>query len=275
MKALNGKKIASQILVNLKKKLKNTKSKPTLAVVLVGHDPASKLYVSLKQKQANLVGIDFKEYHLPTSTEELKIIDLIKELNEDNSISGIIVQLPLPVFLNTDKIINTIDPLKDVDGFTKKNRKEIALVPVLPQAFLEILDSIKFKLKDKKIAAVVNSEIFGKTLKNIFEKEGASCDFLVKMVCLDRGLENFLNQADVVISATGCPELIKGNMLKKDAVVLDAGIFKENKKVLGDVDWSSISQKAAWATPTPGGVGPVTVAVLLRNVFLASKLKNK
>ena len=271
MKSLDGRKVANHILTDLKKQVSKAKKTPKLAVVLVGDNPVSKLYVSLKEKKAKQAGIDFEKYYLPAGTEELKIINLIKDLNIDETVNGIIVQLPLPAFLDADKVVNTISSFKDVDGFTKKNRKSLDLLPVLPQAFLELLFSIKFDLKGKKVAAVVNSEIFGKTLKSIFEKSGASCKFLVKRVCLDKGLQHFLSDADVVISATGCPELIKGTMLKEGAVLLDAGIFKTGKKVIGDADWQSISQKAAFATPTPGGTGPVTVAVLLRNVFLAAK----
>ncbi len=280
MKLINGTKIARKITSGLKKEIGKLKSKPHLAVILVGNDAASKLYVSLKEKKAAEIGVAFSKHLFSPSVDAGEVVNLIKELNEDEKVSGIIVQLPLPPFFDPDKIINTIAPEKDVDGFCEKNRKnllagkELTLKPVLPQAFLEILRSVKIKLAGKKVAAVVNSEIFGKTLAAVFEQENARCDYLVKKVCLDKGLEDFLREADVVISATGCPGLIKGGMIKQGATLLDAGVSREGKKTRGDVDAQSVEKKAAYLTPTPLGVGPVTVAMLLANVFLAFKNKN-
>lgn len=279
MKLINGKKIATRILADLKKKIAKTKRKPKLAVILVGNDAASRLYVSLKEQKAREAGIDLKKYELPASTEEKKVLELVEGLNDDKATDGILVQLPLPSFFKTDRITNSIKQEKDVDGFGDKNRQDVLaarspiLPPVLPSALKEILKANKIKLKGKKVAAVVNSEIFGKILCSILEKEGARAEYLVKKVCLDKGLEDFLGEADIVISVTGCPGLIKGNMVKKGVVLLDAGIFWQGKKVVGDVDIESVKERAAWLTPTPGGVGPVTVATLLKNVYLASKLK--
>lgn len=281
MRLINGTKVARKILANLKKEVGKKKSKPHLAVVLIGNDAASKLYVSLKEKKAAEVGIEFSKHFFSSDADAAKIISQIKKLNQNERINGIIVQLPLPPFFDTDKIVNSVVPEKDVDGFGEKNRKNLlagkeqTLKPVLPQAFLEILRSVKINLDGKKVAAVVNSEIFGKTLKAIFEDQGAKCEFLVKKVCLDKGLEDFLKEADIVISVTGCPGIIKGGMLKEGAIVLDAGVFRDGKKIIGDLDAGSVKEKVAYLTPTPGGVGPVTVVMLLQNVYLAFKNKNK
>ena len=277
MRLIDGKKISEKLAKELKREVKKLKKKPKLAVVLVGSDPASRLYVDLKEKKCGEVGLDFEKYVLPLSVSEKEVVALVKTLNAEEAVDGIIVQLPLPSFMNPEKIINAIDARKDVDGFTEKNRKNLlsgkepVLKPVLPHAFLTALLSEKIDLRDKKVGAVVNSEIFGRVLKAVFEKNGAKCDYLVKRVCLDKGLDEFLKNADIIISMTGCPGMIKGNMLKDGVVALDAGIARADNKILGDVDLESVKSKASLVTPTPGGIGPITVITLLWNVYLASR----
>jgi len=262
MKLLKGKPIADKILKDLKDKIKKEKIKPALAVFLVGENEASEIYVRLKKKAAKKIGMYFFVYRFKSNAQEKKIISRIGHLNRNPRVSGIIVQLPLPDKLDADKIIGAIDPKKDVDGFHPGNRK---LLPVFPQAILEILNSTKSSLKNKSAVILANSQTFGEKMKEILQKEKIKAEFTLGLK------KNKLKTADIIISAVGKAEIIKGAMLKTGAIVIDGGITKKGKKVLGDVDFESVKEKVSFITPVPGGVGPVTIACLLRNVYLASK----
>lgn len=276
MELFDGKKAAGKILAELKKEIKTAKLKPSFAVILVGENEASKLYIKLKKKAAAKIGISVKEYFFDSQVLEEEIINKIKELNEDGSVSGIIVQLPLPAVFNAEKIIEAIDPKKDIDGFHKKNRrllekKQACLMPVLPSAILIVIKSALLD-KDKKILALVNSEIFGQTLKLVLEQEGYKVTYSVCKTCIVLGIEKEVKEADVLITVCGCPNFIKGDMIKEGAILVDAGITRfHDGKVVGDVDRESVKGKAAFLTPVPGGIGPLSVALLLKNVFLAAK----
>ncbi len=279
MKLFDGKKTAQKILKQLAADIKKSKIRPRLAVILVGDDETSRLYIKLKKQAAEKVGIEVEEFNFPAQASEREIIERINVLSQDEKIHGILVQLPLPAAFNADRIINSINPLKDVDGFHKENQKLLQkdkskLMPVLPLAILvAILQASKNNLKGKKAMALVNSEIFGRVLKLILEKEGLAVEYLVRNTCLILGAEEKLKSADILITVCGCPALIKGEIIKKGAILIDAGITRyHDGKVMGDVDQESVSQKAAFLTPMPGGIGPVTLALLLRNVFLAARL---
>jgi len=279
MRIFNGKKNAEKILKNIGEKIKEEKTKPILAVIMVGENESSKLYLKLKKKAAAKIGIEVKEYIFNSQTKEEEIIDKIKELNNDSKTNGIIVQLPLPSTLNTDKIIGTINPLKDVDGFSETNRQllkkgEAKLKPVLPTAIhLAIEAALKNEARNKKILALVNSDIFGQTLKLLLEKEGLKSDYLVRNTCIVLGAENKIKAADILIVACGCPNFIKGDVIKDGAVLIDAGITRfHDGRVVGDIDRESVKNKASFLTPVPGGIGPLTIALLLKNVYLAAKL---
>ena len=261
MKLLKGKAIADKILNNLKKRIKQEKLKPALVVLLIGENKASKIYVKLKKEAAKKIRMDFFVFRFKAQVSENKIMELIKHANRNRRINGIIVQLPLPKKFNTRKIINSINPQRDVDGFGPETKFR----PVFPQAILEILKSTKTKLRNKRAVIIANSKTFGDTMKKILEKEKVQAQYALIL------RKEQLKNADIIISAVGKPGLIKGDMVKRNAIIIDGGITKIGKKVLGDVDFNSVKNKASFITPVPGGVGPVTIACLLKNVYLAAK----
>lgn len=269
MKLLQGKKIADKILSDLKKKISAQKNKPSLAVILVGNDRASQLYIRLKKKAAERVGIKFQLFRFSAKAKEAAIIQKIRELNNDKKISGMIVQLPLPKNFQTQKIMDAINPRKDADGFSTK--KIADLQPVFPQAIVEMLIASRAKLQGKKAVVVANSEKFGEIMVDTLKKKKISGIYILSSR-LKKNIEK-MQSADIIISAVGQPGLIKDKIIKKCAIIVDGGITKKGKKVLGDVDFYSIKNKAAFLTPVPGGVGPVTIACLLRNTYLASLKK--
>lgn len=269
MKLLQGKEIAERIINKLQREISSKKNKPSLAVVLIGNDKASHLYVNLKRKAAEKIRIKFQLFKFSLKTEEKEIIQKIRELNADNKISGMIVQLPLPKNLNTQRIINEIDPRKDVDGFSIKN--SFHLQPVFPQAIMEILASSQVKLQGKKAMVIANSEKFGEVMVNTLRQKKIKARYI-----LFKNIKNKIDsikKVEIIISAVGKPKLITNKMIKKGAIIIDGGITKKGKKVFGDVDCASVKNKADFLTPVPGGVGPVTIACLLKNTYLAS-LKN-
>ena len=209
------------------------------------------------------MGIDFELFRFSEENSEMEILEKINELNKDEKTSGIIVQLPLPEKFATQKIINAIDPKKDVDGFHPENK---ILPAVFPEAMLELLKSTN-EYVGKKAIVVANSEIFGEKMCEVLQKENIEGEYvLAQNISAEK-----LNQADILISAVGQQGIIKGEMVKEGAIVIDGGISKIDDKVLGDVDFENVKNKTSYITPVPGGVGPMTIACLLRNVFLASK----
>ncbi len=277
MKLFNGKAVANKILKELKEAIAKEKKSPALAVILVGDDEASRLYVKLKKSAAKKVGIDFEEHNFSAKAKEQEIIDKIIELNKNKAVSGVVIQLPLPAVLSADRIIDAIDPAKDVDGFHKTNRKLLEkgtgiLMPVLPLVILTALDNAKKLYFGKNVLALVNSDVFGQALKTVLAGEGFKVDYLVRNTCVLFGAEKELRAADILISVCGCPNMRKRESIKEGAILIDAGITRyHDGKVVGDIDQKSVAGKAAFLTPVPGGLGPLTVALLLRNVYLAAK----
>lgn len=271
---LKGKKISDKILEDLKIRIRKEKLKPGLAVVLVGKNPASEIYVRLKKKAAGKVGIIFHLYRFPEKSKEAAIIGKIRKLSSDKKISGIIVQLPLPGALNRQRIISAIDRKKDADGFHPKNpslfsRGSKEIFPVLPKTIVKILEFSKVNLKNKKALIIANSIEFGGTMKKALRSKKIRATYI-----LARDLKKYpskVKNSDIIVTLVGRPGLITGNMLKEGVMVVDGGITKVGKKVLGDVDLKSVQNKASYVTPVPGGVGPVTIACLLENVYLLSK----
>lgn len=284
MKLLEGKKISDKILANIKKKIKSEDSRIGLAVVLVVGNKSSEIYVRLKKKAAEKIGIKFYLYKFTRAAGEKQIIAKIKKLNADKKINGIIVQLPLPKKLNTQKIINAIDPRKDADGFHPDNLEtylegKCEICPVFSSAIARIIQTVPktefskiLKLgfrKELKAVIIANSKEFGSITEILLGREKINAKYI-----LYKQWKKYLPQikkADILISAVGKPKLIKAEMIKKGAIVIDGGITKKGKKVLGDVDFKSVKNKSAYLTPVPGGVGPVTIACLLENVYLLSK----
>jgi len=261
MKIINGKKIADRILADLKKEIKKKKLKPSLAVILVGDNPVSLLYVQKKEQAAQKIGIEIRKYNLSKQTSEKEILEIIDSLNQDSQINGILVQLPLPKNISADRIIQAIAPQKDVDGFTLKSKFDSPFILSIWQA----LEETKESLRDKKIIALVNSDVFGKALyRFFFEHE------LIRVEYITQGDKRKIKQADVLITALGWPNLINNSMIKESAILIDGGINKVGGKTVGDVDSESVKEKAKWLAPMPGGLGPMTVAFLLKNIVLAA-----
>jgi methylenetetrahydrofolate dehydrogenase (NADP+) / methenyltetrahydrofolate cyclohydrolase len=274
MQLLKGKKIANKILKDLKEVLQRQKNMPGLAVILIGENKASKVYIGLKKKAAKEVGINFYLYKFKTKVKEAAIISKIKELNDDKKINGIIVQLPLPVGLPTQKIINTIDARKDADGFHPVNLKAFLtdkprVYPVFPKAIMKTLEFSRAKLKNKRAVIIANSKIFGKIMRAAMQQKEIKADYVLAGKVKNNLAK--IKEAEIIITAVGKPSLIKSYMLKENIVVIDGGITKTGKKVAGDIDFNSVKDKASYITPVPGGVGPVTIACLLENVCLLSK----
>lgn len=278
MNLLYGKTLADEILANLKNAILKQEKKPSLAVVLVGNDKASQIYVKLKEKAAKEIGVEFFKYLMAETEDQEEILNLIDFLNKDEEINGIIVQLPLPVGFETEKIITTIDPQKDIDGFQKENAKkflkgEAILWPVFPLAIIRLIEQSKENLINKKAIVIANSAEFGKIMSAALQQKKIKASYiLAKDVSF-----NFekIKTSDIVVSAVGSPGLIKGEMLKKGAIVIDGGIEKVGKKVLGDVNFASTENNSGFLTPVPGGVGPMTIACLLENVYKAFKAQQK
>ncbi len=261
MQKIDGKKIADEILANLKSNIKNSGSKPGLAVLLVGEDRASQIYVGLKERAAKEIGLNFEKVLFDEHVDEDIIISKIEDLNGNDNIHGIIVQLPLPEKFNTDKIINAISPKKDADGFRESSENEN---PVFPTAIIKMIESVDREVKTAAI--ITKSEKFGEMMKLQLEKRGISSEYIF----CDNISNADLGGYDAIISACGIPNLIKSEIVKDEAIIIDGGISKEGNKVLGDADIESFEDTNCYLSPVPGGVGPVTVACLLESVYKLS-----
>ena len=270
MQLLNGKLIANQMLDEVRKdvgQLLTAKRVPQLSVLLLGRNPASVQYVKTKESTAKAVGIEVTIYRLKVSTGQAKLIELIRKLNHDKKVTGILIQMPLPNHIVREKVIWAIDPTKDVDGFQMRQ-----FDPPAARAILEILRFYQIPIVRKKMLIVGEGFLVGRPLAVLATKHGASVSTTdSKTANLGLAIRN----ADIIVSATGVPKLIKGNWVNERQVVIDAGGGALSGKVVGDVDFKQVAKKVRAITPVPGGVGPVTVAVLLQNVVKAAKLKKK
>jgi methylenetetrahydrofolate dehydrogenase (NADP+) / methenyltetrahydrofolate cyclohydrolase len=251
--------------------------RPNLAIILVGDREDSRLYVAMKEREAKKVGIDTHVYRCAADTPEKEILAMIEYLNKDPLIDAILVQLPLPEGFDTDKIIRTLDPEKDADRFHPENRKILLntcdhgrIMPPVQAVILEILENVKCDPAGKIAVIIANSAIFGSTIAKALECRGATTA-IVKAD--DNDLQNKTLQADILISAAGRAKLITAAMVKPGAVVIDVGISREVKGVRGDVDFENVKKVAGHITPVPGGVGPMTIAMLFRNTLELYKRK--
>ncbi len=259
---------------------------PTLAAVLVGDDPASQVYVQNKERACQQTGMQSRLVRLPSETSTDELLDLLAELNEDASVSGILVQLPLPAGVDTQQVLDAVNPEKDVDAFAPENvgllvQGRPRFLPCTPHGVLQILWRHQVTLAGKHVVIVGRSEIVGKPLANMLVQRdaGLGVDFAnaTVTVCHSRSenLTAHLQQADVVVAAVGQPKMITGQMLKPGAVVIDVGINRVEQGLVGDVDFDSACQTASAITPVPGGVGPLTIAMLLRNTLTACQLQHR
>lgn len=277
---LDGKKLAETMQAELQQKViaqtEQGLRAPGLAVILVGNDPASTIYVTKKRETCERVGLFSLAYDLPTDTNQDKLLKLINELNQDSRIDGILVQLPLPQHIDTNLILEAIDPKKDVDGFHPFNlgrlaQRRPALRPCTPYGVIKLLESINYKPHGLHAVVVGASNIVGRPMA--LELLLAGCTVTV---ChrFTHDLAKHVNQADILVAAVGKPHFIKTNWIKSGAIVIDVGINRlENGKLVGDIDFTTAKDKASWITPVPGGVGPMTVTMLLWNTWEAFKNK--
>ncbi|MBU4082375.1 bifunctional 5,10-methylenetetrahydrofolate dehydrogenase/5,10-methenyltetrahydrofolate cyclohydrolase [Patescibacteria group bacterium] len=252
MKIIDGRKIADGILARLKKEIERRRINPCLAVILVGDNPSSVLYIKAKEKAAEKIGVRIKKFFLPANSSENEILEVIKKLNNNLEINGILVQMPLPKGISPDRIIKEISPEKDVDGLLPKSGFDSPFI----LSIWEALQATKENLENKKIIALVNSEIFGERMSMFFKKKG-----------LNLKTEARSREADVLITALGQPGVIKGDMVKQGVILIDGGISRVDGRTAGDIDEESVKQKAKWLSPVPGGLGPLTVAFLLKNLI--------
>lgn len=278
-KILDGKKTASQIRQSLKEEIAKLQKKPSLKVILIGDNPSSLIYVKNKNKYASEVGIESDVIHLPPSITENKLIEQINKLNNDKNVNGILVQLPLPKHINEFNVINSISPEKDVDGFTIQNKGLLSigtpqLLPCTPYGIMELLKRYKIKIAGKHAVVIGRSNIVGKPMAQLLLNNDATITICHSKT---RNLKNITKSADILISAVGKQNLVKGNFIKPGAIVIDVAMIRDekNKKWSGDTDFKALSKKAKYITPVPGGIGPITVAMLLKNTLTAYKLQNK
>ncbi len=274
---INGKEIAENILNNIKKEVENFDIKPALAVIIVGCNPASKVYVKNKIKKSEFLGFNSILKELPENTSKEELLTVIKKLNDDENVNGILLQLPLPKGLDEKDFLDEISPIKDVDGFTTYNSGKLFkgekpyAVACTPKGIIKLLEAKNINLEGKLAVVVGRSNIVGKPISALLLQKNAT---VIQAHSKTKNLSEILNMADIIVSATGKEEFIKGEMIKKGAVIIDVGITRnKNGKLTGDVDFESVFNKASYITPVPGGVGPMTISCLMENTLELYKLQ--
>lgn len=274
---INGKEIAENILNNIKKEVENFDVKPTLAVIIVGCDPASKVYVKNKIKKSEFLGFNSILKELPEDIQKEELLDVIKNLNNDKNVNGILLQLPLPNGLDEKDFLDEISPIKDVDGFTTYNSGKLFKgekpysIACTPKGIIKLLETKNINLEGKVAVVIGRSNIVGKPVANLLLQKNAT---VIQAHSKTKNLPEILKLADIIISATGKEEFIKGDMVKKGAIIIDVGITRnKNGKLTGDVDFESVYNKVSYITPVPGGVGPMTIATLMENTLELYKLQ--
>ena len=274
---IDGKKAAAELREELKKEVAELKIKhnkvPGLTVILIGDLTPSQIYVRNKEKSANEVGLKSEVIRYPENVEEKTVLEKIQELNSNQTVSGILVQLPLPKHIDKQKVIETIDPSKDVDGFHPMNVGNLSSgyessIPCTPLGCYLLIKKIEPNLNGKKAVVVGRSNLNGKPMTQLLLKENCTVTIThsktkdLKAECLE---------ADIIVAAVGIPELVRGDWVKKNAIVIDVGINKTDKGIVGDVNFDEVSKNAKALTPVPGGVGPMTIAMLLKNTLISVK----
>lgn len=285
---LDGKKISTEIRQELAREVKefttHTSTEPKLAAILVGDDPASQVYVRNKERACAKVGILSQLHRLPSSTKESDLIGLINELNQDDTVHGILVQLPLPSHISQQNILDQINPYKDVDAFHPENVGLLAqgrprFVPCTPHGCLQLLIRNGIKVSGMHVVVLGRSEIVGKPLAAMLAQRkllyGDEFTNATVTICHSRttNLPELTRQADILIAAIGHPKFVTADMVKKGVVAIDVGINRINDTLVGDLEFDSVEKKASYITPVPGGVGPMTITMLLKNTLAAAKLQ--
>ena len=277
---IDGKKVAAELREELKKEVSNLKAKynkiPGLTVILIGDMAPSQIYVRMKEKAANEVGLKSEVIKYPSEVEEKTVLEKINELNKDSSVSGILVQLPLPEHINKQKVIESIAPKKDVDGFHPMNVGNLSSgydssIPCTPLGCYLLIKTLEPNLSGKKAIIIGRSNLNGKPMTQLLLRENCTVTVThsktkdLKAECL---------KGDIIVAAVGIPQLVRGDWIKKDAIVIDVGINKTDKGIVGDVAFEEVSKVAKALTPVPGGVGPMTIACLLKNTIECFKKSN-
>lgn len=275
-KLIDGKKLAEQIRNEVKNEITQLGIEPQLAVVLVGEDPASKLYISLKEKACHEAGIASHKYYLAEDATTAQVLEVINFLNNDDEVTGILVQLPMPKQIDEHLIIAAIDQLKDVDGFGPKNLADFMsfkakIIPGLPNSIYELIKSTGTDLAGKETLVISNSEVFAKPIINMMEYKKGRAHYASPD---DPELKTKTQGADIIIIAVGRKWFLDKTMVKNDSIIIDVGINNDGGKIYGDVN-PDVDEVAAFRSPVPGGVGPMTIAMLLKNTLELYKLQNK
>jgi len=272
---IDGLELSSRIEEELKQSIKGCIIRPSVAVIEIGDNPVNEMYVKVKEAACNRIGIYFRHYKFEEDTPELTIINKIKELNNDDYVNGVMIQLPIPDKYNEKRLLNAIINSKDIDGLTDINIGRLisgrkTIVPCTVQAIMTILKEYDVALASREVVIVGKGKLVGRPLINVMLGEGATVT-----VCHSKtiNLEKYTREADILICATGTKNLIKEDMVKDGAVVIDVGCTLEDGKIYGDVDFDKVSKKASLITPAKGGVGPMTVSMFLKNTILCYNSK--
>lgn len=275
---IDGKAISAAVKEQVRAEIERDGLKVGLAVVIVGDDPASRVYVNNKKKACEFCGIKSFEYALPADCPEEQLLELVDTLNADSTVNGILVQLPLPAHLDEKRVIERISPLKDVDAFHESNVGKIMIgnysfLPCTPAGCMELIHSTGIDVAGKECVVIGRSNIVGKPMAMLLLHENGTVT-----VCHSKtkNLAEVCRRADILVAAVGRPNFVTADMVKEGAVVIDVGINRlENGKLCGDVKFDEVSEKAGWITPVPGGVGPMTIAMLMRNTVTACRIQSK
>ena len=277
---IDGKELAKKIRSNLKiecEELNKEGIKSKLAVIMIGDDPASKVYVRNKSKACEDVGIEYEEYLLDSNTSQKELINLIEKLNQDNTVNGILLQSPIPSNLDINEAFRTIEPEKDVDGFNPVNVGKLVLnqdtfVSCTPFGIMKMFEEYNIDLTGKNVVILGRSNIVGKPLIHCSLNKNAT---VTTCHSKTQNIKVIASKADIIISAIGKAHFVTADMVKENSVVIDVGINRlDNGKITGDVDFENVKEKASYITPVPGGVGPMTIAMLMNNVIKATKRQN-
>lgn len=277
-KIIDGKAISAAVKEQVRAEIERDKLNVGLAVVIVGDDPASRIYVNNKKKACELCGIKSFEYTLPADCPEKQLLELIDTLNADSAVNGILVQLPLPSHLDEKRVIERISPFKDVDAFHESNVGKIMIgnysfLPCTPAGCMELIHSTGVEIEGKECVVIGRSNIVGKPMAMLLLHENGTVT-----VCHSKtkNLAEICRRADILVAAVGRPNFVTADMVKEGAVVIDVGINRlKDGKICGDVNFDEVSEKASYITPVPGGVGPMTIAMLMRNTVTACRIHSK
>jgi len=270
---IDGKKIAAQVESEVRERLAKLPFKPGLVAVRVGNDPASEIYVRNKARKAKELGLEGKELVFDASLPEAELLARTAQLNSDNNVDGILVQLPLPKQIDPKKVIDAVDPAKDVDGFHPINVGLLhlgrpLLVPATPAGIMRLIASTGVDIAGARAVVIGRSDIVGKPVAALLLRENATVTICHSRT---RDLPGVVREADIVVAAIGKPRFVTAEMIKRGAIVIDVGINRVDGKLAGDVDFHRVREVASWITPVPGGVGPMTIAMLMKNTVIAAQ----